>query len=184
MEHKGTKSLETKRLLLRKITVGDTEAAFANWMSDGNVTTYLRWPTHTSIETSRAVIASWVSQYAQADFYQWVIVLKETGAPVGTIGTIGQDDDLERLEIGYCLGSRWWHQGIMSEALAAVIHYLFTEVGANRIDARHDPHNPHSGAVMKKCGLRYEGTLRQADRNNQGIVDVCLYAILREDCDK
>ena len=41
--------------------------------------------------------------------------------------------------------------------------------------------NPHSGGVMRKCGLIYEGRLRQADRNNRGIVDVCMYSLLRSE---
>ena len=59
--------------------------------------------------------------------------------------------------------------------------YLFLEVGANRIESQHDPDNPHSGGVMKKCGLKYEGTLRQADYSNRGIVDACVYSILRSE---
>ncbi|MDR2023111.1 MAG: GNAT family N-acetyltransferase [Hungatella sp.] len=51
----------------------------------------------------------------------------------------------------------------------------------NRIEARHDTQNPHSGAVMEKCGMRYEGTMRQAGRNNQGISDLCYYALLASD---
>ena len=58
----------------------------------------------------------------------------------------------------------------MSEALGAVIDFLFDEVGVNRVESRHDPRNPNSGAVMKKCGMKFEGTLRQSDRNNQGII--------------
>ena len=69
----------------------------------------------------------------------------------------------------------------MSEALAAVIDYLFTEVGMNRIAARHDPNNPHSGGVMRKCGMIYEGTTLSSDKNNQGICDAAHYAILRRD---
>ena len=69
----------------------------------------------------------------------------------------------------------------MSEALAAVIEYLFTEVGMNRVAARHDPNNPHSGGVMRKCGMKYEGTHRASDRNNQGICDAAYYAVLRSD---
>ena len=69
----------------------------------------------------------------------------------------------------------------MSEAVAAIIGFLFTEVGCNRIEARHDPRNPHSGGVMKKCGMRYEGTSRASDRNNQGICDAAHYAILRSE---
>ena len=69
----------------------------------------------------------------------------------------------------------------MTEALTAVIDYLFAEVGMNRITAKHDTNNPHSGGVMKKCGMRYEGTHCDADRNNQGSCDIAQYAILRED---
>ena len=59
----------------------------------------------------------------------------------------------------------------MSEDLRMLIAFFFDEVGANRIESRHDPGNPHSGMVMKKCVMKYEGTLRSSDRNNQGICD-------------
>lgn len=67
----------------------------------------------------------------------------------------------------------------MSEALKVVMDFLFDEVGVNRIEARFDPRNPHSGAVMKKCGMKYEGTLRSVDKNNQCICDASYYALLR-----
>lgn len=41
--------------------------------------------------------------------------------------------------------------------------------------------NPNSGNVMRKCGLKYEGILRQADISNRGIVDACMYSILRDE---
>ena len=72
----------------------------------------------------------------------------------------------------------------MTEALSAVIAYLFDEVGMNRIAARHDPNNPHSGGVMRKCGMKYEGTNRACDRNNQGICDAAQYSILRGEWQK
>jgi len=59
--------------------------------------------------------------------------------------------------------------------------YLFEEVGANRICAVHDPNNPHSGGVMRKCGMTYEGTTRRSGWNNQGICDESIYAILKEE---
>ena len=86
------------------------------------------------------------------------------------------------MEIGYCLGRAWWRKGIVSEALSAVMDFFFVETDVQRICARHDPANPHSGQVMRKCGMTYEGTLRRADRNNQGICDVSWYSILREEC--
>ena len=94
---------------------------------------------------------------------------------------VRQNDRVEEAEIGYCIGSPWWHRGIVSEALAAVIEYLFAEVGMNRVAARHDPNNPNSGGVMRKCGMKYEGTNRACDRNNQGICDAAQYSILRSE---
>ena len=85
------------------------------------------------------------------------------------------------MHIGYCLGRSFWHKGIMSEALQTVIDFMFTVVEANRIESRHDPRNPNSGGVMKKCGMKYEGTMRSADWNNQGICDACYYSILRNE---
>lgn len=83
--------------------------------------------------------------------------------------------------IGYCIGKNWWNRGITSEALSLVLEYLFHEIGVSRIESRHDPKNINSGAVMKKCGMQYEGTLRKADWNNQGVCDASYYAILSEE---
>lgn len=69
----------------------------------------------------------------------------------------------------------------MAEAVKAVIAFLFEEVGVNRIAARHDVNNPNSGKVMQKAGMKYEGTLRQADRNNQGIIDYAIYSVLKSE---
>ena len=76
---------------------------------------------------------------------------------------------------------QWWHNGYVSEALKSVISFLFESVGVNRIMAKHDTQNPNSGKVMQKSGMTYEGTLRQADRNNRGIVDVCVYSVLAKE---
>ena len=65
--------------------------------------------------------------------------------------------------------------------MKAVMDYMFDEVGVNRVESRHDPRNPNSGAVMRKCGMRFEGTLRQSDWNNQGICDASWYGLLAEE---
>ena len=85
------------------------------------------------------------------------------------------------VHIGYVLGKKWWHQCYMSEALAQVIEFFFIEVGISRVESQHDPNNPNSGGVMKKCGMVYEGTKRQADFSNKGIVDACMHSILRSE---
>ena len=184
LTHKGTQTIETSRLILRRAIREDAEAMFRNWASDPEVTKYLTWPTYEKVKTAHQILDLWVSEYEKPNYYQWMIVLKELGEPIGSISVVRQNDRVEEAEIGYCIGSRWWHKGIVSEALAAVIKYLFEEVGMNRVAARHDPNNPHSGGVMRKCGMKYEGTHRACDRNNQGICDAAQYAILRNEWQK
>ncbi len=182
MNHCGTKRLETGRLVLRRFTVGDADAMYKNWASDPEVTKYLTWPTHPNSNVTKRLLADWAAAYQNENHYQWAIVLKENGdEPIGSIAAVHMNEDISMVHIGYCVGRAWWHRGITSEALRAVMDFFFDEVNVNRVEARHDPNNPHSGMVMRKCGMKYEGTMRSADRNNQGICDVCCYAILKSD---
>ena len=179
MKHCGTQRIETNRLILRRFVSEDAEAMFRNWASDSEVTKYLTWPTHSSIEVSKFVTEDWVNSYSDEKYYQWAIVLKENGEPIGSISAVHMNEEVDMVHIGYCIGRAWWHQGITSEAMKAVMDFFFDIVEANRIESRHDPRNPNSGKVMQKCGMKYEGTLRSSDRNNQGICDACYYALLK-----
>lgn len=181
MQHKGTVTLETERLVLRKFTMNDTEAAFRNWESDEKVTEHLRWSALHNYADAEEVVKNWIKRYADDAFYQWAIVLKELGEPIGTISVAEINEQIGKVEMAYCIGSRWWGNGYAGEAFMAVISFFFEEVKANRIEAKHDPNNLASGKVMKKCGLKYEGTLRKAWWNNKGLIDVCIYGVLAED---
>lgn len=181
LHHKGTKLLETPRLILREFALDDARAMYKNWASDPEVTKFLTWPAHSSPEVTERVLKSWVDGYEKDDFYQWAIVPKELGEPAGSISVVSRKDAAGIAHIGYCIGKQWWHRGFTSEALRAVIDFLFDEVGVQRVEARHDINNPHSGGVMRKCGMKYEGTLRQSDINNQGLCDACWYAILNDE---
>ena len=179
LKHQGTQILTTPRLTLRPFTVDDAPVMFSNWASDPEVTKFLTWPTHASAAVSAWVLSDWVSHYAEPDYYQWAIVY--AGQPIGSIAVVEHDDRVGKAHIGYCIGQSWWRMGIVTEALRAVMDFLFDEVGFQRLEARHDPRNPHSGAVMQKCGMKYEGTLRMSDWNNQGVCDACWYALLKDE---
>ena len=182
MKHLGTITLTTNRLILRQFTSQDAEAMFQNWASDPEVTRYLTWKPLSDVTETAAILSQWIAQYQNDNYYAWAITHKDNpDMPIGSIAAVSSNDDIASVEIGYCLSQSWWHQGIMSESLAAVITFFFEQVGVNRVAAYHDPHNPHSGMVMQKCGMTYEGTLRSADKNNQGICDMCCYSILKSD---
>lgn len=184
MKHLGTKRIETERLILRPFSMEDAGAMYDNWASDPEVTKFLSWPTYKTVDTAYEILDIWTKQYADPTFYQWAIQLKELGQPIGSISVVNFSDSVEMAEIGFCIGKNWWGQGIMTEAMQSVMAYLFEEVGVQRIEAGHDPNNPASGAVQRKCGLKYEGTFRRRIRSNQGITDVAWYAMLKEEWGK
>lgn len=181
MTHKGTQTIETPRLLLRRARLEDAQPMFRNWASDPEVTKFLTWNPYSSPDETLERIGIWMADYEKANYYQWMIELKALGEAIGSISAVDMKESVASVEVGYCIGRTWWHQGLVTEAMDAVIDYFLDQIGMNRVEARHDPNNPHSGGVMRKCGMQYEGTSRQADRNNQGICDVARYAILRSD---
>jgi len=181
MNHRGTKTLETSRLRLRPFRMEDASAMYENWAKDPEVTKFLTWPAYQSQQSADEILGIWTKSYIRPDFYQWAIELKELGQPIGSISVVDYEESVESAEIGYCIGRKFWGQGIMPEALHAVLKFLFEEVGLNRVEARHAAENPNSGKVMVKCGMSYEGKLRQAGRSNNGISDICCYSILKKE---
>ena len=103
INHQGSKILETERLILRPFTLDDAGTMFRNWASDPEVTKFLTWPTHASREVSEKVLQDWVEQYEKPDCYQWAIVPRELGEPVGSIAVVGHKtiESLEGVQLDY-----------------------------------------------------------------------------------
>lgn len=179
MKESGTQIIETKRLLLRPLKTDDAQMMFDHWMSDAEVTKYLTWQAHQSVLETQELLNIWVDAYQNEDCYRWGICIDEN--VIGVIDVVKTDHNIKSKEIGYCLSKSYWSQGIMSEALVAIVHYLFENSDVNRIEAYHDTRNPYSGAVMSKANMIKEGVLRKSDLNNQGLCDMAVYSILRSD---
>lgn len=183
MVHGGTKELQTERLVLRRFIVDDAEAMFKNWANDPEVTKFLSWEPHGSIEVTKSLLQSWVKNYENPDYYNWAIVFN--GQLIGSIGMLLINDDISEAEVGYCISKKYWGKGIMAEALAAVLKYSFDEVGVKRIIAKHNIHNPNSGKVMKKCGMKYLETKNAPLALNSDKIAMCdFYEILNPNLPK
>lgn len=182
LKNKGTITLETERLILRRFREDDAIGMYENWASDSEVTKYLTWQTHKNVADSMEIINLWIKDYHKKEVYQWAIQLKESNKIIGSISLFDVDNHNENCELGYCIGRLFWNKGIVTEAALAVIKFAFKDVGFKRITACHDIGNPASGRVMEKCGLKYEGTLRKIIKNNKGeLVDHKYYSIIMED---
>ena len=154
---------------------------YRNWASDPEVTKFLTWPTHQNADVTAQVIERWIGGYSDPQKYLWAIEWKESTEPIGSISAVKVNDETQSVTIGYCISRAFWGKGVTPEALRAVIAYFFEEVGVNCINACHDPRNPNSGKVMRKCGMTYEGTRRAGGVSNQGIFDQCWHSILRKE---
>lgn len=172
--------LETERLILRPMKMSDAEDIFA-YSKDPEVARHVLWDAHRSISDSRFYLKYMKHQYKTGQPSSYGIVLKETGRLVGTIGFMWYNADNRATEVGYSLARWLWNQGLMTEALHAVLDMAFEHLHVHRIEAMHDAANPASGRVMIKCGMHHEGTLRHRVFNKGRFVDVELYAILEED---
>jgi ribosomal-protein-alanine N-acetyltransferase len=180
--HKGTNTIETERLVLRKFKIEDAEGMYKNWATDKEVTKFLTWKIHESVEFTKNLLNNWIDAYKNEGTYNWIIEIKEEKEVVGNISTVKVNESNLSCEIGYCISSKYWNKGITTEAMRAVINYLFREVGFNRVVALYDTNNPASGKVMAKSNMKYEGTFRQAGvRGNKEFYDLAQYAIIKED---
>lgn len=178
----GTKVLETKNLVLRKVTVKDAEEAYNNWCSNPKVSFYLPWNVHKNVEETKELFSFWEDEYKKNDVFRWIVQLKETKELIGTIDVVSSDLKSEVLEVGYCYSENNWGKGYGTEALKAVLKYLFLEVDCYLVYAKHNSNNIGSGKVMQKAGMHFEGSLRDRLVDDSGVRgDLVFYSITKEE---
>lgn len=178
MQHTGTVTLATKRLLLRRYTPADAEGLFRNLLGDQRVMAHVQWEAGDSQRDAEYLVSQWVRLYENPVVYRWAI--DHQGELVGDIAVTRWNREDEHCALGFCLAHRMWGQGLMSEALIAVMGHLFNVVRFHRIGLMHTGRNPASGRVMTKAGLLYEGRMVGAVRDGEGFDDLVLYGITRD----
>lgn len=157
------KELVTKRLLLRKLREDDSSSIFNSWASDPEVTKYLQWDPHESIEDTKKILAIWLNEYDDPKTYRWGIALKDSGELIGAIDVVGYSKDQAPI-IGYCLARKYWNNGYMTEAFKAVVDFLFDE-GFTSIRICAIRENIASNKVILKNGFTL---FRQEDYDHKG----------------
>ena len=187
----NTPELETERLVLRRLSIDDSEMMYNNWANDRQVTQYLRWNAHRSWGETAETLNEWEKHYDDPAFYQWGITDRHTKVLFGTISLfpapalkMGWHLNTERLgpawEVGYALGRKWWNKGYATEALCTVRDYWFDTVGADWLVAVHANENIASSAVLQKAGFVYDHDV--TDRKFDGTPVPCrAYHLLKEE---
>ena len=109
---------------------------------------------------------------------------KGNGLIMGLIGIHHWDKTNQKAEIGYWLGKEFWNKGYVTEAMTEVLTFGFKVLNLNKMFAVFFPHNPASGRVMEKSGMKQEAVLRQEIYKNGKFLDFVRYSILKEDFKK
>lgn len=179
MKHKGTVTIETDRLILRKVQINDAEQ-LTELLNDKDVQEFLAGiPANYTVEMAVDYITNKLQKkYSEEDYYDWAIVEKETNKLIGRIDLFKQDDYRMMVDMIWYIHKNSRGKGYMPEAVKEVVAFL-QSVGYKRIEAFADVRNKASQRVMEKCGFSFEGTLRKYDLTREGdLYDANMFSIV------
>jgi len=172
--------IESERLLVRLAAESDLPALF-DVNSNEEVTALLPYATWKSMADARAWLERMQGIQATGLALQFVVVLKSTGLAIGTCLLFRFDEGSARAELGYVLGRVFWGQGLMREALEALIGCSFGTLGLRRLEAEVDTRNRSSARLLERLGFTKEGLLRQRWVAKGEAKDVEMFGLLRSD---
>ena len=172
--------LNTQRLLLRQMTQED-DRSLLDVLSDEDTCKYL---THNAVN-DMAIIQRMISGmqrfFDDKQRIRWGIAERQDNSIIGHCGFFDIDNANSCAEISYCLKSGLWGQGIMTEAVDAMLKFGFEDYGLNRIVAKVMKENIGSIKVLQKLGFVHEGLLRESLYKNGQYHDLMIYSILQNE---
>jgi len=172
--------LKTKRLILRPVNINDAESIFS-YRSDAITNQYQGWIPKT-IDDAQIFISKVSEKINKYDtWFQFAIVLSETGELIGDVGIHFLDEENYQAELGCTLAKSQHRKGIASEALRVSIDYLFEDLNKHRISCSIDPQNIASIKMLEKLGFRKEAHFKQSIFVDGEWFDDVVYALLKSE---
>lgn len=150
--------IETERLLLRQLQLGDVYEYYERLFGDGDVSRYMLFDPHQTILESLESVQEKLGRYESGNFYCWGVELKEEAGLMGLVELLRFDEQTDTCSFVYMLGCNYWNQGYGTEMLKAVFQFAFDELKVERILADHMSPNNASGRAMEKAGMKHIGT--------------------------
>ncbi|MEF7493967.1 GNAT family protein [Lysinibacillus sphaericus] len=179
-EFKDFPVLETERFILRKGTVDDGNDIFELYANE-NVVKYLPLNLFESPDDAMVEINWYEKIFKEQIGLRWVIEEAKTKKVIGTCGYLNYEKEHNRIEMGYDLHPAYWRQGIMQETLGKIIHFAFTSMEINKIEAKVEPENKASIRLLEKLKFCQEGVLRQHEFEKGKYVDLVLFSMLKSE---
>lgn len=175
-------TLTTARLVLRSFRMEDADVVQTLAGDVGVARDTLNIPHPYERADAESWIRSHAEQLKRRESVTFAVEAPAEGCVVGAVGLILELDH-DRAELGYWIGRPYWGRGYATEAARAVVAWGFRSLGLHRIHASHFPRNPASGRVLRKIGMRHEGTLREHVRKWNELLDLERFGMLRAELD-
>ena len=158
----------TERLSLRRLRYEDAEEIFYTYASKPEVTRFVSWPTHQSLQDTKAFLRYAINGWDSGTDYSFAIRLQESHRLIGSIGVINENG---KLQFGYVFSPTQWNKGYATEACLTLMKLLRNQEGVYRIQSFVDVENVSSAKVLVKSGLVEEARLprwfRFVNQNNE-----------------
>lgn len=177
----GTNTIETERLILRRFEYEDSISMLRNWVADDEVQWGYGEPSYKTEEQVHELLTKYISSYDNEHYYRWAIVEKDSNECIGQIAYYLFNAKNNWAEIEYCIGTSFQGRGYATEATKAVIEYGFEKINLHRVQICCREVNEASRSVILKCGLTYEGTLRDYFWRNDHYEGEMVFSILRDE---
>ncbi len=174
-------NIETNRLILRPFDLSDAQMV-QKYAGDFSVAdTTLNVPHPYQIAIAEEWISIHQEKYEKRELINYAITLKPKDVIIGCIGLGLYNKRFDIYELGYWIGKPFWNKGICTEAAKALIKYGFEKHKIHKIIATHILRNPASGKVMKKAGMKLEGTFKEQVKKWDVWEDIISYGIIRSE---
>jgi ribosomal-protein-alanine N-acetyltransferase len=173
-------TLETERLILRNLEAEDLSFVLAHF-GDPEVHRYLVDTDPVASEQEAQEIIDFYADPERMKRNRWVLVERSSDEPIGTAGLHAYDSHNRKIEVGYDLSPTRWGQGLMGEALAAILDHAFGALDVHRIEAFAHTMNGPSVRLLERLGFTREGTIRHQYWRHGEWHDHHLYALLSTD---
>jgi ribosomal-protein-alanine N-acetyltransferase len=151
-------SFSTARLVLRKPRETDAPLIFEAYGQDPEVTRYLLWRPHRSLKDAEEAVGRFLANWRAGSKYCWLIFRRDRGELAGAIAA---RIDGQGVHLGYLLAQSFRGEGLMSEAVNAVVEWAFSEASIYRVWAVCDVENMSSARLLDRNGFQREGILRK-----------------------
>jgi len=169
--------IETERLILRRIILEDAPDYFL-LRSNVDAMKHICKPLQTSIEETKALIDKVNEMINFNEGIGWAVCFKNENIMIGTVSFHKIAKDHYRAEMGYMLHPKYWRQGIISEAIKAIIDFGFNELKFHSIEAHIDPENTGSEKILQKFNFIKEAYFKENYFYNGQFKDTAVYSLL------